>query len=138
MRRARDGGGVVRMLAIAGHGCRVRQCRLQRDAGRRLDPVLAVKLKAEGPAEGGKGTLGAIGLGGLECNIVHFSRRGPSAFAGTMALADDCGSLRPHGDAHLGGIDSEEGAAVLASKNAAGIERLPAPAIKAEDAIRLG
>ena len=54
-----------------------------------------------------------------------------------MAFANDGGAICLDGDAHLGGIDGEEAAAVLARQHAAGIERLPAPAVKAEDAVGL-
>ena len=54
-----------------------------------------------------------------------------------MAFPNDGCPVRMHGDAHPGDIDRQEGAAVLAGKDAFGFNRLPAPAVKAEDPVGL-
>jgi hypothetical protein len=55
-----------------------------------------------------------------------------------MALPDDGRAIRLHGHPHPGEIDGKEGAPVLAGQHAAGFQRFPAPAIKAEDPVGLG
>ena len=59
------------------------------------------------------------------------------AFAAAMAFADDCLPVCMHGDPHPGDIDREERAAVLSGQNAFGFNRLPVPAVEAEDAVGL-
>ena len=54
-----------------------------------------------------------------------------------MALTDDGCAIRLHGDAHPRGVDRQEGAAVLPGQHASGYDRLPAPAIEAENSVGL-
>ena len=54
-----------------------------------------------------------------------------------MALTNDGCPIRMHGDPHPGDIDRQERAAVFAGKDAFGFDRLPVPAVKAEDPVGL-
>ena len=68
---------------------------------------------------------------------MHLAGGRPVAFPGAMALADDGRAVCMHGEPDPGCIDGEEGATVLAGKDAFGFNRLPIPAVKAEDPIGL-
>ena len=68
---------------------------------------------------------------------MHLARGRAATFAGAMALADDGCAVRLHGDPHPGDVDGKESALVLAGKDAFGFDRLPAPAVKAEDPVGL-
>jgi hypothetical protein len=46
-----------------------------------LELILAIKLKPERLAEGGKRPFGGIGFGSFKRNIVNLARGGTSAFA---------------------------------------------------------
>ena len=54
-----------------------------------------------------------------------------------MALTNDCGAIRMHGDADSRDVDSKEGAAALAGKDAFGFDCLAVPAVKPEDPVGL-
>ena len=102
-----------------------------------LRPAAPIELKTERFAEGGQRPFGGIGFRGLERDVVHLAGRCSAAFAGAMAFADDGCAVGMHGDPHPGDIDRQEGAAVLAGKDAFGFDRLPVPAVEAEDPVGL-
>src|SRR6516165_4330327 len=52
-----------------------------------------------------------------------------------MALAHDGCSLGLHGDAHLGDIDGKKRSTAFPRQDATRLDRLPAPGIKAKDAV---
>jgi hypothetical protein len=66
---------------------------------------------------------------------VHVAGRSPAAFPGAMALANNGCAVCLHGKADTGNIDGEKRAAVLTGKDAPGLNRLPAPAVKPEDPV---
>ena len=137
VRWTRDRGGVIGMQAkalfLAGWAQR-------RRGGCHVGPtnnIPAIKLKPEWFAKSGQGALGGIGLRRLDCGIVNFTRRVSTAFARAMAFADDLHPVCFNCNTHLRRIDSEECATVLPAEHTAGFNRLPAPGIKAEDAVGL-
>jgi hypothetical protein len=66
---------------------------------------------------------------------VHLAGRCSAAFAGAMALTNDGCTIRMHGDPDPGEVDRQEGPAVLAGKDATGLDRLPVPPIEPEDPV---
>ena len=54
-----------------------------------------------------------------------------------MAFPNDSCAIGMHGDPNPCDVDREEGAAVLAGKDAFGFDRLPAPAVKPKDPVGL-
>ena len=54
-----------------------------------------------------------------------------------MTFPNNSRTIRMHGDSNSGDIDRQEGAAVLAGKDAFGFDGLPVPAIKPEDPVGL-
>ncbi len=68
---------------------------------------------------------------------MHLAGRGAAALAGAMTFPDDGSAIGMDGQPHPGDIDRKESAAVLSRQHTAGFERLPAPAVKAEDPVGL-
>ena len=100
-------------------------------------PATPIELETKGFAEGCQCSFGGIGFGDFEGNIVHLARRCPAAFAGAMALLNDGRAICMNSDPNSRDIDRQEGAAVLAGKDATGFDRLPVPAVKPEDPVGL-
>ena len=59
------------------------------------------------------------------------------SFAGAMAFSNDSSAIGMHGDPNSCDVDRQECAAVLAGKDAFGLDRLPAPAVKPKDPVGL-
>ncbi len=68
---------------------------------------------------------------------MHLAREFSTAFSRPVSLPDDADPVRLNREPDLGRVHSREVAAVLSREHAFGFDRLPAPAVKAEDPVRL-
>src|SRR3954453_17933434 len=96
----------------------------------------SIELEPKRPPKGGECSFGGVGLGCLQGGVMPLARVFAAGFTRAMSLPDDGRPVRLNREPDLGRVHSREVAAVLAREHAFGFERLPAPAVKAEDAVR--
>ena len=68
---------------------------------------------------------------------MHLTRCRSASFSGAMAFTNDGCPIRLDSNPDSGDVDRQEAPAVLAGKDATGLNRLPVPTVKSENPVGL-
>jgi hypothetical protein len=112
-----------------------RVCRRFQICFLRRSSASPIKLKPEWTAKRGERSLGRIGFGRFERDVVNLAGSRSAPFAGTVTLTNDCTVIRRNCYTHLGDVNGREYATVFPSKDTTRLDRFATPPVKSEDAV---
>src|SRR5690348_8058493 len=84
----------------------------------RANATLSIELQPKCLSKRRKSSLGCICFRSLQSDVVHFTRRIPASFAGTVSFTDNCRAIGGDCYSYLGEVDRQKCAAIFPSKYA--------------------